>query len=79
MTSSNRPDPDTIRAWDRLVSHTPRSDVRSCRPGRPCESRLALRPGTYWPRRADRLVGGAGVLRRRPPVLGVLGYVPHGP
>ncbi|MGH3965155.1 MAG: hypothetical protein ACRDRY_18155 [Pseudonocardiaceae bacterium] len=27
VTSTNRPDTGTIRAWDHLVSHTPCSDV----------------------------------------------------
>ncbi|MGH3804160.1 MAG: GNAT family N-acetyltransferase, partial [Pseudonocardiaceae bacterium] len=79
VTSSNRPDPDTIRAWDHLVSHTPHSDVAQLSAWSAVRRQAGFVPRYVLARRAGRLVGGALVLQRRLPVLGALGYVPNGP
>jgi lipid II:glycine glycyltransferase (peptidoglycan interpeptide bridge formation enzyme) len=76
---STRPDPDTIHAWDHLVSHTPRSDVAQLSAWSAVRRQAGFVPRYVLARRAGRLVGGAMVLQRRLPVLGVVGYVPHGP
>ncbi|MGH8920693.1 MAG: lipid II:glycine glycyltransferase FemX, partial [Actinomycetes bacterium] len=74
-----RPDPDTIRAWDHLVSHTPRSDVAQLSAWSAVRRQAGFASRYVLVRRAGRLVGGALVLQRRLPVLGVVGYVSHGP
>ncbi|MGH3900036.1 MAG: lipid II:glycine glycyltransferase FemX [Pseudonocardiaceae bacterium] len=79
VTSSTRPHPDTIRAWDHLVSHTPHSDVAQLSAWSAVRRQAGYVPHYVLVRRAGRLVGGALVLQRRLPVLGVVGYVPNGP
>ncbi|HKR51651.1 MAG TPA: peptidoglycan bridge formation glycyltransferase FemA/FemB family protein [Pseudonocardiaceae bacterium] len=79
VTLCARPDPDTIRAWDHLVSHTPGSDVAQLSAWSAVRRQADFVPRYVLARRAGQLVGGALVLQRRLPVLGVVGYVPHGP
>ena len=76
---STRPDPDTIHAWDHLVSHTPRSDVAQLSTWSAVRRQAGFVPRYVLTRRAGWLVDGAVILQRRLPVLGVVGYVPHGP
>ena len=79
VTSTNRPDTGTIRAWDHLVSHTPGSDVAQLSAWSVVRRQAGFVPRYVLARRAGRLVGGALVLQRRLPVLGAVGYVPNGP
>lgn len=79
VTLSTRPDPDTIRAWDRLVSNTPRSDVAQLSAWSNLRRQVGFRPLYLLARQDGRLVGGALVLQRRLPAAGALGYVPYGP
>ena len=79
VTLSTRPDPDTIHAWDHLVSHTPGSDVAQLSAWSAVRRQAGFVPRYVLARRAGGLVGGAVVLQRRLPVLGVVGYVSHGP
>jgi len=44
-----RPDPDTIRAWDHLVSHTSGSDVAQLSACSAMRSRAGFLPATCWP------------------------------
>lgn len=79
VTLSTRPGPDTIRAWDRLVRDTPRSDVAQLSAWSNLRRLAGFRPRYVLARQGGRLVGGALVLQRRLPVVGELGYVPYGP
>jgi lipid II:glycine glycyltransferase (peptidoglycan interpeptide bridge formation enzyme) len=79
VTLSTQPDPDTIHAWDHLVSHTPRSDVAQLSTWSAVRRQAGFVPRYVLARRAGWLVGGAVILQRRLPMLGVVGYVPHGP
>jgi lipid II:glycine glycyltransferase (peptidoglycan interpeptide bridge formation enzyme) len=79
VTLVTRPDLDTIRAWDYLVSHTPGSDVAQLSAWSAVREKAGFVPRYVLARRAGQLVGGALILQRRLSVLGVLGYVPNGP
>ncbi len=64
VTSSNRPGPDTIHAWDHLASHTPRSDVAQLSAWSVVRRQANFVPRYVLARRAGRLGGGALVLQR---------------
>lgn len=74
-----QPDPDTIRSWDRLVNDTSYSDVAQLSAWSTVRRQVGFLPLYVLARRAGRLVGGALVLQRRLPMLGVVGYLPYGP
>lgn len=74
-----RPDPDTIGVWDHLVCHSPGSDVAQLSAWSAVRGQVGFVSRYLLARRAGRLVGGALVLGRQLPVLGVVGYVPNGP
>lgn len=78
-TVFTQPDPGTIQAWDRLVTDTPYSDVAQLSAWSNVRRQAGFLPLYVLARRAGRLVGGALVLQRRLPVLGVVGYLPYGP
>lgn len=79
VTVSTSPDPSMLSAWDQLVSHTPGSDVAQLSAWAQVRGQCGFLPCYLLARRAGRLAGGALVLQRRLPVLGVLGYLPGGP
>jgi lipid II:glycine glycyltransferase (peptidoglycan interpeptide bridge formation enzyme) len=62
-----------------LVSHTPGSDVAQLSAWSAVRWQAGFLPCYLLARRTGQLVGGALLLQRRLPVLGVVGYVPHGP
>ncbi|MGH3911678.1 MAG: hypothetical protein ACRDRM_12715, partial [Pseudonocardiaceae bacterium] len=74
-----QPDPHLIRAWDRLVSDTPGSDVTQLSVWSTLRREAGFLPVYLLARHDGRLVGGALVLQRHLPVLGVVGYLPYGP
>jgi lipid II:glycine glycyltransferase (peptidoglycan interpeptide bridge formation enzyme) len=79
VTVSTSPDPSTLSAWDHLVSHTPGSDVAQLSAWAQVRGQCGFLPCYLLARRSGRVAGGALVLRRPLPVLGVLGYLPNGP
>lgn len=79
VTLVTRPDLDTIGVWDQLVSGTAGSDVAQLSAWSAVRGQVGFVSRYLLARRAGRLVGGALVLGRRLPVLGVVGYVPNGP
>lgn len=79
VTSSPQPDGAMIRAWDRLVDGVPGSDVAQLSAWANVRSQAEFRPLYLLAWCADRLVGGAMVLRRRLPAVGAVGYVSGGP
>lgn len=79
VTLFTQPDPDAIRDWDRLVGDTPYSDVTQLSAWSSLRRHAGFLPVYLLARRDDRLVGGALLLQRQLPVLGVVAYLPYGP
>src|SRR6476659_5050904 len=73
------PGPDALRAWDLLVDRTPGTDVTQLSVWAGLRGRVGFTPRYLLAYRGDELVGGAQILTRRVPVLGVIGYLPYGP
>ena len=73
------PGPDALRAWDLLVDRTPGTDVTQLSVWAGLRGRVGFTPLYLLAYRGDELVGGAQILTRRVPVLGVIGYLPYGP
>lgn len=74
-----QPDRHLIQAWDRLVSETPGSDVSQLSGWANLRRDAGFLPVYVLAHHDDQLVGGAMVLQRHLPVLGVVGYLPYGP
>jgi lipid II:glycine glycyltransferase (peptidoglycan interpeptide bridge formation enzyme) len=74
-----RPDADTLRGWDRLVSATPGSDVGQLSAWAVVRREAGFSPCYVLARSGDTLLGGALVLYRKVPGVGLLGYLPFGP
>lgn len=74
-----QPGPHLVRAWDRLVSDSPGSDVTQLSGWSNLRRDAGFLPLYLLARYDDQLVGGAVVLQRHLPVLGVVGYLPYGP
>jgi lipid II:glycine glycyltransferase (peptidoglycan interpeptide bridge formation enzyme) len=79
VTLLTQPGLDTIHAWDHLVCKTPGNDVAQLSAWSAVRAQVGFVPRYVLAQRAGQLVGGALVLQRRLPVLGVVGYVPNGP
>ncbi|HEU0086954.1 MAG TPA: hypothetical protein VFQ77_04800, partial [Pseudonocardiaceae bacterium] len=79
VTLFTGPDPGTVRAWAHLVSSTPGGDVTQLPAWADLWRQAGFLPLYLLARQDDRLVGGALVLQRQLPVLGVVGYLPYGP
>ncbi|MGH3701173.1 MAG: lipid II:glycine glycyltransferase FemX [Pseudonocardiaceae bacterium] len=73
------PGPDALHAWDLLVDHTPGTDVTQLSIWAGLRGRVGFTPLYVLAYRAGELVGGAQILTRRMPVLGLVGYLPYGP
>jgi lipid II:glycine glycyltransferase (peptidoglycan interpeptide bridge formation enzyme) len=76
-----RDDPgvEALHAWDLLVDRTPGTDVTQLSVWATVRRRVGFAPLYLLAYRAGELVGGAQVLTRRLPVLGLMGYLPYGP
>jgi lipid II:glycine glycyltransferase (peptidoglycan interpeptide bridge formation enzyme) len=68
-----------LAEWDDLVTRTPGTDVTQLSVWGHVRAMEGFRPRWLFARRRDRLVGGAQVLLRGLPGLGLIGYVPYGP
>lgn len=79
VTLYTEPDPDTIRAWDQLVRDTPRSDITQLSAWSNLRRHAGFLPLYLLACHNGRLVGGALVLQRQVPLLGLVGYLPYGP
>ena len=76
----SRPDAATLRAWDRLVSDTPQSDVAQLSAWADVRRAAGFAPLYLLARAGTELVGGALVLHRLPaPGPDAVAYVPFGP
>jgi lipid II:glycine glycyltransferase (peptidoglycan interpeptide bridge formation enzyme) len=73
------PGPDALHAWDLLVDRTPGTDVTQLSVWAGLRGRVGFTPLYLLAYRAGELVGGAQILIRRVPVLGLVGYLPYGP
>ena len=74
-----RPDTDTLRSWDRLVSTTPGSDVAQLSAWASVRREAGFSPVYVLVRSGRTVIGGALVLCRKVPGIGLLGYLPFGP
>ncbi|MGH3772111.1 MAG: lipid II:glycine glycyltransferase FemX [Pseudonocardiaceae bacterium] len=76
-----REDPgvEALHAWDLLVDRTPGTDVTQLSVWAGLRGRVGFAPLYLLAYRAGELVGGAQILTRRVPVLGLVGYLPYGP
>lgn len=79
VTLYTEPDPDTIRAWDHLVRDTPGSDVTQLSVWSNLRLHAGFLPLYLLASHEGQLVGGALVLQRQVPLLGLVGYLPYGP
>lgn len=79
VTIREDPGPEALHAWDRLVDHTPGTDVTQLSVWGGLRSRVGFTPLYLLAYQAGELVGGAQILTRRFPVLGSVGYLPYGP
>jgi lipid II:glycine glycyltransferase (peptidoglycan interpeptide bridge formation enzyme) len=68
-----------LHAWDLLVNRTPGTDVTQLSIWAGLRGRVGFTPLYLLAYRAGELVGGAQILTRRVPVLGLVGYLPYGP
>jgi lipid II:glycine glycyltransferase (peptidoglycan interpeptide bridge formation enzyme) len=73
------PDGEALQAWDLLVDRTPGTDVTQLSVWAGLRGRVGFTPLYLLAYRAGELVGGAQILTRRVPVLGLVGYLPYGP
>jgi hypothetical protein len=76
---SPRPGFDALRHWDRLVASTAGTDVTQLSAWAEVRRQAGFTPIFVLAYRANQLVGGAMILRRRLPALGSIGYLPYGP
>lgn len=79
VIASTHPDAATVHEWDRLVDHTPGSDVTQLSEWAAVRHGAGFRPLYVFARQDGRLVGGALVLERRLPLIGRIGYLSNGP
>ncbi|MGY1624169.1 lipid II:glycine glycyltransferase FemX [Geodermatophilus sp. SYSU D00965] len=77
--SAESPDPEQLRAWDRLVRSVPLADVVQLSAWARLRARAGYRPTYVFATQEDRLVGGAQILERRIPGFGRVGYLSNGP
>ncbi|MBA2471656.1 MAG: GNAT family N-acetyltransferase [Pseudonocardiales bacterium] len=73
------PDPNVLRAWDRLVNSTAGSDVTQLTAWARLRGRVGYESLYLLAFQAKELVGGAQIMYRRVPGLGAVGYLPYGP
>jgi lipid II:glycine glycyltransferase (peptidoglycan interpeptide bridge formation enzyme) len=73
------PGATALHAWDLLVDRTPGTDVTQLSVWAGLRGRVGFTPLYLLAYRSGELVGGAQILTRRVPVLGLVGYLPYGP
>ncbi|MGB6165741.1 MAG: GNAT family N-acetyltransferase [Pseudonocardiaceae bacterium] len=73
------PGATALHAWDLLVDRTPGTDVTQHSVWAGLRGRVGFTPLYLLAYRSGELVGGAQILTRRVPVLGLVGYLPYGP
>ncbi len=73
------PEPDTIQRWSQLVRQTSGSDVTQLPAWANLRMHVGFLPLYLLAHHEGRLVGGALVLQRQLPLLGLVGYLPYGP
>lgn len=79
VTVSENPSIPLLREWDRLVDHTPGTDVTQLSTWAELRGRVGFRPVYLLATSGTELVGGAQVLVRTAPLVGATGYLPYGP
>ncbi len=79
VTLNATPETGELAAWDELVRTVPGSDVSQLSAWADVRRVAGFEPLYLFVRRGEDLIGGALVLQRKLPVLGMVGYVPYGP
>ena len=79
VTLNPSPETDELAVWDELVRTVPGSDVAQLSGWADVRRAAGFEPLYLFVRRGAELVGGALVLQRRLPMVGMVGYVPYGP
>ena len=79
VTVNSSPEPGELAVWDELVRTVPGSDVAQLSAWADVRRAAGFEPLYLFVRRGAELVGGAQVLQRRLPMVGMVGYVPYGP
>ena len=81
LTVTLNPAPQTgeLTEWDELVRTVPGSDVAQLSGWADVRRAADFEPLFLFVRRSEDLIGGALVLQRKVPVVGMVGYVPYGP
>src|SRR5690348_9311977 len=75
----DRPDVSALSRWDGLVDKVPGSDVSQLSGWAEVRRGAGFEPLYVFVKHGADMVGGAMVLQRKVPVVGVVGYVPYGP
>ena len=70
---------ETLAQWDAMVTATPQADVSQLSTWARLRGTVGYQPLYVLVWRGTDLVAGAQILRRRFPVLGLVGYLPYGP
>lgn len=73
------PGDEALHAWDLLVDRVPGTDVTQLSVWARLRGRVGFTPLYLLAYLAGELVGGAQILTRRMPGLGLMGYLPYGP
>ncbi|MGH3788607.1 MAG: lipid II:glycine glycyltransferase FemX [Pseudonocardiaceae bacterium] len=73
------PGAQALHAWDLLVDRAPGTDVTQLSTWAGLRGRVGFTPLYVLAYRRGELVGGAQILTRRVPVVGLVGYLPYGP
>ncbi|MGB8960883.1 MAG: GNAT family N-acetyltransferase [Pseudonocardiaceae bacterium] len=73
------PGAEALHAWDLLVDRAPGTDVTQLSVWAGLRGRVGFTPLYLLAYHDGELVGGAQILTRRVPVLGLVGYLPYGP
>jgi lipid II:glycine glycyltransferase (peptidoglycan interpeptide bridge formation enzyme) len=73
------PGAEALHSWDLLVDRAPGTDVTQLSVWAGLRGRVGFTPLYLLAYRGGELVGGAQILTRRVPVLGLVGYLPYGP
>ena len=79
MVVTSSPESQLLAAWDELVTHTAGADVTQLSGWASVRRLAGYEPLYLMAKSGSKLLGGAQVLRRKVPAVGLIGYLPYGP
>jgi lipid II:glycine glycyltransferase (peptidoglycan interpeptide bridge formation enzyme) len=79
LVAAHDPGHEALHAWDLLVDRAPGTDVTQFSVWAGLRGRVGFAPLYLLAYHRGELVGGAQILTRKLPVLGLVGYLPYGP